>query len=370
MIREVATTTELIDAALDILGGVLPARWRAERQTGPTGDEDPRIAVFDANGSSTSMLVEAALLATPAALEGSINSPLARRFRRSGNTTLLVVAPYLSPRSRQLLDREEVNYLDLTGNVRLSTEHPAAFVRTVGAQRDPRPRARPDRGIAGAAAGQVVRALADVAPPYNATQVAAVASVSVGYCSRVLAVLADEALIVRARRGVVIEVQWAELLRRRAHATRTLFDPDRTTSFIARNGATNALEDIATVSGSFAITGSFAAARLAPVTAPRGLVLYTDSPDELASKLSLLPSDEGADVRLIVPASPGVYDRVEAAANGLRWVAPSQIVIDCLAGTGRMPEEADAVLAWMIDNEATWRAASIDLAVPRPNVDD
>lgn len=360
----VVTEEALLEAATEVLSGVLPSRWRVDRQQGAGDDSDARLALYDANGSGALWLVVASLRPTPASLREAVSSPLARRLRRTSHTALLVVAPYLSPRSRELLEQEDVNYLDLTGNVSLSADHPAVLVRTVGAQRDPAPRARPDRGVSGPVAGQVVRALVDVGPPYQVAQVAAVAQVSTGYCSRVLQALDDDALITRGRRGLVTEVQWEDLLRRRAQAVRDLFDPARTSGYISRNGVAKTLTDLAAIRLRYAVTGSFAAARLSAVTAPRGLVVYNDHPTGLAAALELIPSDEGADVRIIEPASPGVYQRATLDDNGIRWVAPSQTVIDCLAGTGRMPNEGDAVLVWMREHEHDWRIPTIDAVPP------
>jgi hypothetical protein len=48
--------------------------------------------------------------------------------------------------------------------------------------------------------------------------------------------------------------------------------------------------------------------------------------------------------------------------NGLTFVAPSQTVVDCLTGTGRMSAEGNASLRRMLEHEATWRYPSIDAA--------
>lgn len=49
--------------------------------------------------------------------------------------------------------------------------------------------------------------------------------------------------------------------------------------------------------------------------------------------------------------------------GGIAWAAPSQVVIDCLAGTGRMPSEGEALIDWMQDNEDLWRYPSIQAAL-------
>jgi hypothetical protein len=44
---------------------------------------------------------------------------------------------------------------------------------------------------------------------------------------------------------------------------------------------------------------------------------------------------------------------------GVTYVAPSQVVVDCLTGTGRMPAEGEALMSWMTENESSWRYASL-----------
>ena len=58
--------------------------------------------------------------------------------------------------------------------------------------------------------------------------------------------------------------------------------------------------------------------------------IYTDDADSLAFSLGLLPADEGANVALLKPFDPVVYDR-GTQEEGLDYVAPSQAIVDCLA---------------------------------------
>ena len=48
---------------------------------------------------------------------------------------------------------------------------------------------------------------------------------------------------------------------------------------------------------------------------------------------------------------------------GIRYVSPSQVVVDCLTGNGRMPSEGEALLNWMLANEQEWRPNSLANAV-------
>jgi hypothetical protein len=265
---------------------------------------------------------------------------------------------------RELLVNENISYLDLTGNARISVEYPAVFIETQGANQDPRS-SKPRAALRGAKAGSVVRVLADVRPPYNGAQVAGAAKVNEGYLSRILDTLVDEGLVVRDRPGPVTRVDWPALLRRRAQAL-DLFRPPGRYRYVARQGTDALLDRLRSRPGGDrwlpTVTGSFAAARLAPVAAPTLLVLYAMNPHELEAELDLLPADTGADTVLIRPDNDAAFKGAQRD-GGIAWAAPSQVAIDCLAGTGRMPSEGEALIDWMQENEDRWRYPSIG-AVP------
>lgn len=357
MTIEPDTPEALLDRAIETLQGLLPHQWTAERGQGPAQDDglaDERFFLRDRGGTGCAILVDSRLRTTPAELSRAYNDPLARRMRRDAASPILVVSPYLSPRSREVLEAAAINYLDLTGNARIAVDYPGLTVRTEGAQREPTPRRRPERGISGAAAGRIIRALADFTPPYSVTQLAKLADVSAGYSSRTLQALEREALIQRDKRGTVEEVDWPAMLRRRGNSV-ALFDKRRTTTYIARRGVERTLDALSGIDDQgYAITGSFAAARIKAVTAPVGLAVYSPTPGALVAALNLLPAEQGADVRLVRPADDGVFARL-STSDRIRWVAPSQVVLDCLGGTGRMPQQGEAVLEWMIENEGAWR---------------
>lgn len=81
----------------------------------------------------------------------------------------------------------------------------------------------------------------------------------------------------------------------------------------------------------------------------------------MARQIGLLPADLGVNVVLLAPFDRIVWERTNEA-DGIRYVAPSQVAVDCLTGTGRMPAEGDAVLSWMLKNEFRWRVPTKELA--------
>ena len=49
----------------------------------------------------------------------------------------MVVAAYLSRRTRELLTEAQLGYADATGNLRLTLDRPAVYIETQGADADP-----------------------------------------------------------------------------------------------------------------------------------------------------------------------------------------------------------------------------------------
>lgn len=366
--KKLSEEETLVEEATALLRRLVPAGWRVQgavaepalrtvqgRQARPKA----AITLEASDGVSITMPVEAKRSVFPRDVDG-IFAGFARGISVAGPAPGLVVAPWLSQRTQDLLAADGINYLDLTGNVRLTLEKPAIFVRVAGAGRPPERRARGQVRVRGPKAGRLIRFLADVRPPYNVTQVAAAVGLAPGYVSRLLGTLDNEAIVDRSRRGRVEAVDYEALLRRWAEA-RDLFKQPDVMAFIAPVGVVGALARLADPASDLdlVITGSFAASRLAPVSAPALLVAYTDDADSIVSLLTLLPADEGANVVLLKPFDPVVCERV-ARVDGLAYVAPSQAAVDCLAGNGRMPQEGEALLGWMKQNEALWRIPSLE----------
>lgn len=195
-------------------------------------------------------------------------------------------------------------------------------------------------------------------------ELAAATNLAPGYVSRLLDTLYREALIERSPRGPIESVNVPGLLRRWANSY-DVFKTNGTETFVAA-GIDRLLPKLAEDPGAetrTAITGSFAAARLAPVASPAMLLIYCDAPPLLARDFELLPADEGANVALLQPFDSIVWQRT-SIENGLRYAAPSQVAVDCLTGNGRMPAEGEALLEWMQNNQDIWRLPSLEASKP------
>ncbi|MHB8451229.1 MAG: type IV toxin-antitoxin system AbiEi family antitoxin [Mycobacteriales bacterium] len=357
--------TSLLDQAIERLSAELGPGVTVERSNRVVpaltpGEQaqrvDDLIDIRAENGYAATLAVEARRSVTPRDAERMLLGQL-DMLARLANVRFLVVAPWLSPRTRELLASRGVNYVDLTGNTFIRLDNPTIRIRTDGAARDPAPAARGLARLRGPKAGRLVRVVADVSPPYGVREIATKATLTPGYVSRLLDALDREALVERDDRGRVTSVDIARLLRRYAESYDTL-DTNQRSLFVARTGAAQAAARLGDLPARTAITGSFAAQRLNPVAAPSLLAVYCTDVAATARALGLLPADEGANVALLRPFDPVVWDRT-VSEDGLTYVSPTQVALDCLAGNGRMPAEGQAVLTWLAANESAWRAPSL-----------
>jgi hypothetical protein len=360
----------LIERAVSWLQLNLPETWKAAAtsQTVPSQSPSRPSSTIDAiititpphQGGGANLLVEAKTNFVPRDAE-RLFTGMAQQLRLlNSNYPILVVAPWLSERAQAVLTKEDINYLDLTGNVRIALNYPPLFVTHKGAVRNPAPSERAPARLKGPKAGRLARFLVDVAPPYGVLQIAEATGLTQGYTSRLLTSLDEDALIERAPRGQVQSVDISEILLRWTQ-TYDLFKSNQTISYVAPKGTEDILKRLSSLPPSsplVAVTGSFSAIRYAPVAAPSLLVLYCEEPTILAREFGLLPSDRGSNVVLLRPFDQVVWERT-TKASGVTYVAVAQTAADCLTGNGRMPAEGDALSSWMEANESRWRLSSI-----------
>ena len=354
----------LIDGALSRLRDILPGSWKAEATSQTMASQDPTkparvvdalITITSPQGMATTLIVEAKSTFAPRDVERFLSGVASQLRILNQGYPILVVAPWLSQRSQEVLTAEDINYLDLTGNTRIAINTPPLFVMTNGENKNPAP---PPRGVArlkGPKAGRLVRFLLDVSPPYGVSQIAAATQMALGYISRLLESLDEDAIIDRSRRGQVLRVDIPALMRRWTQ-TYEVFKSNEVSSFVAPQGPIALLNQIAqTPTPQVAVTGSFSATRIAPVAAPALLVLYCDEPKLFVPSTGLLPADTGANVIILKPFDSVVWDRTQTEQN-ITYVSVSQTTADCLSGNGRMPAEGEALINWMTENEGEWRS--------------
>jgi hypothetical protein len=346
---------KLVAAIVGTLAAKLPRGWQtataapSKKDQLSTGAVDAIMTIRRPGAPAGRLLIEAKTRLEPRDVDY-----LAATLRPGADRAVLVVAPFISPRTQERLKANGFGYADFAGNVRLSLSQPAVFIETSGATENPEPKARDRKSLKGPKAGRLVRALCDFRPPVGLRELAKRASVDPGYASRVVDFLSREALVTRATRGPITSVDWPALLRRWSNEYSPL-QRGRATMYLAPRGIGAVVEKLKRTSKAFAVSGSWAASQVAPVAQPRLLLIYVDEPSDVAGELDLRPTDAGANVALAMPFDPVVYERT-LKKGGLTIVALSQVAADLLTSPGRGPNEAEALMEWLGENEAAWRA--------------
>jgi len=348
---------DVLRAALELLSASLPSTWKFESDVPAVSrGVDAQFRIQTPDGREMVAFVEAKRLLNtrdvPVALERLRKAALTAA---QGKVSLVLVARYLAPATREQIVRSGAGYIDATGNLYLACDSPALLLRDRGADQDPwRGPGRPRGTLKGAPAARVVRALIDFAPPYSVPDLAERAGASTGAAYRVIDFLDEQKLVERAPRGPITNVQWRAILERwsgdygfeRSNTVATFLEPRGLEAMADRLRARPDLE--------YAITGSMAAEAVAPYAPVRLAMLYVRDINAAASALGLRTTVTGANVALASGDDDVTFERTRQA-NGLRYVALSQAAADLLTGPGRNPSEAVALLDWMESNENAWR---------------
>lgn len=339
----------LIRDGLRTLAGRLPLGWGVTALTESLASTgvDATAEIRAPDNRMASLGIEAKSRITP-----KIAADVVKRMKDAGVVGPLVISNFISAATGAFLRQNDVGYVDLTGNIRLMLSNPGLFIEVVGATENPEKEERTG-SLKGTKAGRVVRTLIEQREPLGVRDLAEKASVDAGYVSRLFAFFDAEALITRVGRGRIESVAWPKMLERWA-ADAPLSSRGRTTTHIEPRGTAALLEKLRATSRLYAITGSFAAARVAPVAPPRLLTLYAEDVAALVEETNLRPTKSGANVQIVEPVDEEVLRGV-TGKDGLRYAALPQVVVDLLNGPGRAPAEAEELIAWMKKNEEAWR---------------
>jgi len=294
---------------------------------------------------------------------------IARLRESGGGRELLLLAPFLPPRSRSIAEEAGVHYADLTGNLRLSLKTPPIFLSDRGADINPLPGAGPERSLAGPRAGRVLLTLCQMVPPVGPqtlTVVAGESTVSLPYVSRIIGLLEREDLVRRLPRGPILEVDRPGVVRRWAEDY-SLLSSNRGRLYLDPRGLAHTLEAIGRTGFQrsiprYAISGPFAAHRMASAAPPSKLVCFVEDPDLAARSLDLSPTSGAGNVFLLAPYDPIVFE-TSREDSGKAWAHPAQVVVDCLTGPDRMPEDGEVLLAFLQRTQTHWRGLRTDSQV-------
>ena len=353
-----AAKLDLVRNAVELISAPIPPTWRCEIADLGLVDSPPDALIeLTAEPRRAYLVVEARSLVNRRDVP-----ELAERLAHGsasvsshGATVPLVAARYLSKSVQQALIERGISYADTTGNLQLTVEQPALFLRDIGASRDPgRGPGRPLGTLHGLPAARVVRALVDYAPPMPMRLLAERSGASIGATYRVVDFLDREALVERNQKGAVISCDWPNLLRRWSQDYS--FADNAVSRFVTPRGLEVLLQVAAPRGGRYAFTGSFAAARYAAWAPLRLAMIYAEDPAWLGeTNWGLVPADAGANVLIARAPADLPWIRSGEPVAGITYVAPSQAVVDLLSGPGRSPEEAEELIRWMEQHQDAWR---------------
>lgn len=362
--------TNLLDETATALRSRLPPGWSLE-ELGPEIAWPGRIgtdgtfALTDSQGASATVMVEAKRRPVEARQVSTLLDQWQRTYPprgsevpASGNVGFMVVAPFLGPSARERLAEAGISYADATGNIRFVTNRPAAFIETQGAVRNPWRETVRLRSLQGRRSARVVRAFLDYRPPFGTRELATLTGNAPASISRVADLLDRDGILERkAPRKAIVSVEWERLLRRWA-IDYEFSNANRMVPCLEPRGLQRLFDKLRDADFTYAVTGSFAAVRYAPVAEPRVATVYVANPDEAVRRLGLRPADTGANVLVGQPFDPVVFDRTEYA-DGITYARVTQVVPDLMTGPGRGPAEAESLVEWMRSKEELWRLPSM-----------
>ncbi len=351
--------TDLLHSLTAALSTALPAAWSLMRET--RAADARREAIFElaaADGTTGRVVVEARRVVEPRDVPSVVR--LLESHRNDEDIALLVTAPYLSPRVRDLLGEAGVGWFDSTGNLRLQLDRPCVLIDRTGANRSPF-RDVDDRrlkSLKGPRAARVVRALLDGRTPLGVRALAELAEVGAATSSRVLELLVREDLVQRDEGGRVVDVRKLSLARRWS-ADYGLASSNQAVPMLAARGVDRVLSGLRGYEATYAITAEAATRpyllRGTAAVAPLALLtIYVPDANTAAATLQLRPVNRGANVVLVEPFDSVVY-RGAKVKDRLTYAAPSQVVADLLTGPGRAPEEGVSLLEALAAKDEGWR---------------
>jgi hypothetical protein len=323
--------------AVEQIQRCLPSHWSTSVATKTNDVADARLTIRTPAGASAALAIGARRQLDPR-LVGEVAGAL----KTASADAFLIVAPFLGARTRARLADEGLGFVDLVGNIRLVLDRPTVFIAARGEEKSPWAGPRANRSLHAAKASRIVRALADGAPPFGVRQLAALAETDPGYVSRLLDIFDREELIERELRGPVVAVEVARLLRRWTEDYR-FGDAHRFLPVVHPHGVPGALAGLRDAGVPYALTARAGAAALLGTALPGVVAAYVDNPERVARILGAEGGDTGANLMLIDPFDPFVFEGAWEAA-GLRYAARSQIVADLLGSPPPAPTQAATLL--------------------------
>jgi hypothetical protein len=259
------------------------------------------------------------------------------------NAIGVFAAPYVSPEAADILWRENIGYVDLSGNCRLSFDQ--VYIRIEG-QANKFAQQRDLRSLYSPKAERVLRTLLlEPKRGWKIKEVASTAGVSLGQTSNVKRLLEDREWLRRSERGICLTEpgklleEWSENYRYRKNRSWDFYSADEPAQIETKIAA--ACTDLGL---DYALAGFSAASRWAPsVRYQRVMAYVSERMEQVAECAGLKAVSSGPNVILLEPYDQGVMAG-SCDVDHMRITSPIQTYLDLRGFRGRGVEAAEAVL--------------------------
>jgi hypothetical protein len=315
------------------------------------------------DGKKPDLLVKLVLSGKERYIVGEVKTSGQPRFAREAVNQLLryldmfpgsygvFIAPYISPEAAEICSKENIGYLDFSGNCFLCFEQ--VYIENSG-KPNLFAKRRDLRSLYSPKAERVLRVLLNNSKRmWKVKNLADEAEVSLGQISNVKKLLEDREWLKIESDGFSLDKpekllsEWAENYRFRKNQVRDFYSmkdipeiEDALANFCQSKGV------------KYALTGFSGAARLAPAVRYKRAFVYIEGSEEtLASQLDLKKVTSGANVTLLIPYDEDVFYK-SRQIDGISVASPVQIYLDLIGFRGRGEEAANAILEEII--RPTW----------------
>lgn len=338
----------------------LPPPWkvalRKSRSAADSAGADAILTVEPPVGDPIRFMVETA---RPSASMTAVVAQV-RDLQRYEQRPILLVTRFANPTLRVALERLGLSYVDATGWIYLRDDTRGLFVRSEGAARGPRDRARNDiTRLSGAATSRVIEELVLVERPIGVRDLAELADVSPGTVSKVLPTLVSAGTIERDAGGVVTLVRKRTLVERWSRDYRFDRTNHNVQYFLFPRGVDRLLKQLDGSVG-FATTGIVAASTYLaggtiPVVPTLRVSLYAADPDSLAHDLNLADADApSANCVIARPSDLSVLGRATRPHGQLPAVTLPRVLADLMTTPGRDSLVAEQLMDQLSETDPGW----------------
>ncbi len=251
----------------------------------------------------------------------------------------IIAVPFMGEVGKHLCRSASVSWVDLAGNANL--RGPGFHIRIEGRPDRNRKPGRPANVFAPKSARVTRRLLLDPTRTFRQRELAQETALGEGFVSRIVRQLEADGFIRRIdgviavrNSGLLLEA-WREAYAFNRHHIVRGHIPTRS----PQNLLGSLTESLRDQSISHAVTGLASAWQHARFAGFRTVTVYVQELSSL-SALHFRPEERGANVWLIVPDDPGVFDGA-VDIEGIRCVSAVQTYLDLLAMPERSQEAAD-----------------------------